>query len=457
MTDFVCKSPADGTQVFAGVHANRSEIVSTLTHAIQAQKIWANRPLRDRVEMLGMALNHLQQQKQEIGEEITRQMGRPIRFSPKEVDGLVERGQTMLDLASQALADISLPEKQGFERFIRKTPVGVVAVLAPWNYPFLTSVNVIIPALAAGNSVILKHASQTPLAATRWQEAFNAAGVPDGVFRHLFLSHDGTAELLGSGKVNYTAFTGSVAGGHAIVQALSGGFASAGLELGGKDPAYVRQDADLELAVTELVDGAFFNSGQSCCGVERIYVHEDIYDAFLKAFLTETGKLKLGDPMNPETTLGPMVSTKAANMVRDQIANALASGATAHFPLNDQRDSPYLPPQVLTDVTHKMDVMREESFGPVIGIMPVTDDEEAIALMNDSAYGLTASIWSKDAESAQLIGDQLETGTVFLNRCDYLDPSLAWTGVKDSGRGCTLSVMGYDSLTRPKSFHLKIG
>ncbi|MGC6471692.1 MAG: aldehyde dehydrogenase family protein [Parvibaculales bacterium] len=457
MTDFICRSPADGSQVFAGFHAAMSEIDTTIERAAQAQKTWKTRPLTQRIEMLHRALVHLQEQKMDIGAEITRQMGRPIRFSPKEVDGLVERGQTMLHLAPQALADIQLPEKQGFERFIRKTPVGVVAVLAPWNYPFLTSVNVIIPALAAGNSVILKHASQTPLAATRWQEAFAAAGLPDGVFQHLFLSHDGTAELLASGRIDHTAFTGSVGGGHAVVNALSGGFAGAGLELGGKDPAYVRQDADLDLAVTELVDGAFFNSGQSCCGVERIYVHTAVYDTFVDAFIAEAEKLQLGDPMDPETTLGPMVSAKAADMVRDQIAEAVTNGARAHLSVDDKRGSPYLPPQVLTDVTHDMGVMREESFGPVVGIMPVKDDDEAITLMNDSAYGLTASIWSKDVQGAKQIGDRLDTGTVFLNRCDYLDPMLAWTGVKDSGHGCTLSAMGFDSLTRPKSFHLKTG
>lgn len=455
MADFICRSPTDGSQVFAGVHACETEINSTVEKASEAQKSWAAYSLDQRIELLQRALDYLQQHKQDIGIEITRQMGRPIRFSPNEVDGLVHRGQTMLEFAPQALADITLPKIEGFQRFIRKTPIGVVAVLAPWNYPFLTSVNVIIPALAAGNSVILKHASQTPLAATRWQDAFEASGLPEGVFQHLFLSHDGTAKLLGSGKINYTAFTGSVAGGHAVVQALADSFANAGLELGGKDPAYVRHDADLDHAVTELVDGAFFNSGQSCCGIERIYVSETIFETFVTAFVEEAQKLKLGNPMDPETTLGPMVSAKAANIVRDQVADALAQGAKAHLPINDQRGSPYLSPQVLTDVTHEMDIMREESFGPVIGILPVKNDEAAVRLMNDSTYGLTASIWSEDVEAAQSLGDKLEAGTVFLNRCDYLDPLLAWTGVKDSGRGCTLSMMGYDSLTRPKSFHLK--
>jgi acyl-CoA reductase-like NAD-dependent aldehyde dehydrogenase len=318
----------------------------------------------------------------------------------------------------------------------------------------------VIPALMAGNAVILKHAQQTPLCAERYAEAFRAAGLPDGVFRFLHLTHEQVARVIADPRVAHVAFTGSVEGGHAVQQAAARRFLAPGLELGGKDPAYVRADAPLDYAVENTVDGAFFNSGQSCCGVERIYVHESLFDRFVEGFVALTRQYRLGDPLDPETTLGPMVRTSAADEVRRQIAAAVARGAQAwidpaEFPA-DRPGTPYLAPQVLTGVDHRMAVMTEETFGPVIGIMPVRDDAEALRLMNDSRYGLTASIWTADADAAVRLGDRLETGTVFLNRCDYLDPALAWTGVKDSGRGATLSRVGYEGLTRPKSFHLKL-
>jgi acyl-CoA reductase-like NAD-dependent aldehyde dehydrogenase len=365
-----------------------------------------------------------------------------------------------VNLAPKALADIIPEDRQdGFKRFVRREPLGVVAVIAPWNYPYLTSVNAIVPALLAGNVVVLKHSHQTPLVADRYAEGFKAAGLPEGVFQHLDISHEDAEKLMADPRVDYVNFTGSVKGGHAVQKAISGKFIVAGLELGGKDPAYVRADADVHNAVENLVDGAFFNSGQCCCGIERIYVHEKVYKEFVDGFVDLTLKYKLGNPTEPDTSLGPMVRTAAADFVRGQIAEAVKKGAK---PLIDEKKfpaskpgTPYLAPQVLVDVDHSMAVMTEESFGPVVGIMKVKSDEEALNLMNDSPYGLTASIWTKDAAAAEKLGEDLETGTVFLNRCDYLDPGLPWTGVKDTGRGASLSVVGFEHLTRPKSFHLK--
>jgi acyl-CoA reductase-like NAD-dependent aldehyde dehydrogenase len=336
----------------------------------------------------------------------------------------------------------------------------VVLVLAPWNYPWLASVNAIVPALLAGNSVILKIAPQTPLVAERYAEAFAAAGLPAGVFQFLHIDHEQVAEVIKDARVNFVAFTGSVAGGHAVQRAASERFISTGLELGGKDPAYVRPDAQLEATLENLVDGAMFNAGQSCCAIERIYVHEDVYDKFIEGFVELTKQYKLGNPLDPTVTLGPMVRTDAADRVREHIHDALQRGAQALiaptlFPKN-QKGTPYLAPQVLVNMDHNMLVMTEETFGPVVGIMSVKDDEEAIQLMNDSRYGLTASIWTTDVDAALRIGDRIETGTWLMNRCDYLDPALAWTGVKDSGRGCTLSQLGFDAFTRPKSFHLRL-
>jgi acyl-CoA reductase-like NAD-dependent aldehyde dehydrogenase len=348
----------------------------------------------------------------------------------------------------------------GFRRFIRREPLGVVFVVAPWNYPYLTAVNAVVPALLAGNAVILKHSEQTPLCAERFAEAFAAADLPRGVFQALHLDHAAVAGMIGSPEVDFVAFTGSVEGGHAVQRAAADRFIGAGLELGGKDPAYVRADAPFAHTVESLVDGAFFNAGQSCCGIERIYVQRPLHDRFVEAYVAQVKAYRLGDPRDPATTLGPLARARAADFVRAQTEEAIAMGARA---LVDARGfdahapgTAYLAPQVLVDVHHGMRAMSEESFGPVVAIMPVADDAEAAVRMNDSRYGLTASIWTADEEAALAIGDEIETGTWFMNRCDYLDPALAWTGVKDSGRGVTLSRLGYEALTRPKSFHLKL-
>jgi acyl-CoA reductase-like NAD-dependent aldehyde dehydrogenase len=365
----------------------------------------------------------------------------------------------MVEIAEQALKPVMASNpKEGFRRYVKREPLGVVMVVAPWNYPYLTAVNTIVPALMAGSTVILKHAAQTLLAGERFARAFETAGLPRGVFQNVVLNHAQTERLLGSGRIDHVNFTGSVAGGRAIEKAAAGTFMTLGLELGGKDPAYVLPDAKLDHAIANLVDGAFYNSGQCCCGIERVYVHEAIYDDFVEGFVAETKNYIVGNPLEHSTTMGPMAQARFADLIREQKAEALRKGATAHVGMaveGDRPGSPYLAPEVLTGVDHQMSVMREESFGPIVGIMKVRDDEEAIALMNDSPYGLTASIWTGDTDHAESIGDRVETGTVFMNRCDYLDPALVWTGVKDTGKGAALSAIGYDNLTRPKSFHLR--
>ncbi len=453
---FQCRSPIDGHTVYSETYHSDEVIDETVERACLGQVVWQKTNLDDRLKKLQVATDYLFDHREEIGLEITNQMGRPIRYSAGEIVGVKERSERMLGLAKPALADIRPETVAGFDRKIERIPLGVVAVLAPWNYPFLTSVNAIIPALAAGNAVILKHSEQTPLVALRYRQAFEAAGLPVGAFQHLFLSHDGAAKLVASPGVDYVAFTGSVAGGRAVTNAVSDKFVGVGLELGGKDPAYVRADADIDAAAVSLADGAFFNSGQSCCGIERIYVARRWFDSFVAGVVSEAKKLVVGDPRLPETTLGPLASAKGADAVRQHIQDATEQGAVAHLPVDDNWGSTYLAPQVLTNVSHDMDVMMKETFGPVVGIMAVDDDQQAIDLMNDSEYGLTASIWTQGIAAAQSIGAQLQTGTVFLNRCDYLDPSLAWTGVKNSGRGCTLSLIGYEQLTRPKSYHFKL-
>jgi acyl-CoA reductase-like NAD-dependent aldehyde dehydrogenase len=454
-------SPIDGMIYAERELATSEQIATALAQAVQAQHDWRRTPLAGRVSVCRRLNDWLQERAEEIGQELTWQIGRPIAYSPFEIQrGFNERVNYMCNIAERSLADITIEPKENFQRFIRREPLGVVLVLAPWNYPWLASVNAIVPALLAGNSVILKIAPQTPLVAERYAEAFAAAGLPAGVFQFLHIDHEQVAEVIKDARVNFVAFTGSVAGGHAVQRAASERFISTGLELGGKDPAYVRPDAQLEATLENLVDGAMFNAGQSCCAIERIYVHEDVYDKFIEGFVELTKQYKLGNPLDPTVTLGPMVRTDAADRVREHIHDALQRGAQALiaptlFPKN-QKGTPYLAPQVLVNMDHNMLVMTEETFGPVVGIMSVKDDEEAIQLMNDSRYGLTASIWTTDVDAALRIGDRIETGTWLMNRCDYLDPALAWTGVKDSGRGCTLSQLGFDAFTRPKSFHLRL-
>lgn len=458
MTEIVCISPIDGREVARRTTAAPSVVDAALSAARFAQKEWARVPLAERQAKLTAFVDAMLKMNQDVVPEIALQMGRPVKWGG-EFRPFEERARHMISIAPEALAPIIPTKKDGLTRYIEKTPAGVVLVVAPWNYPYLTAVNSVVPALLAGNAVILKHAAQTILVGERFAEAMKAADLPHGLFSNLVLSHDDTARILSSGAVNHCNFTGSVAGGRAIERAAAGTFTTLGLELGGKDPAYVRADAKLDHAVENLVDGAFFNSGQCCCGIERIYVHESLYDRFVEGFVALTKTYKLGNPLDETTTLGPMATAKGADIVRAQVREAVMKGARAHidpalFSI-DRGSGTYVMPQVLTDVDHSMTVMREENFGPVVGIMKVKSDAEAVKLMNDSPYGLTAAIWTQDEGKAAALGREIETGTVFMNRCDYLDPALAWTGVKDTGRGVSLSEIGFDMLTRAKSYHLR--
>ncbi|HEU4350639.1 MAG TPA: aldehyde dehydrogenase family protein [Burkholderiales bacterium] len=450
-------SPVDGSVYVERRLATGKQVESALEKALTAQRAWKQVPVAERAAICGRMAEWCVERAGELATELSWQMGRPVAQSPGELKrGFHERVQYMCSVAEETLFDISIPEKAGFRRFIRREPLGVVLVVAPWNYPWLTSVNAVVPALLAGNSVILKMAAQTPLVAERYAEGFKAARLPEGVFQFLHLDHSQIAHVIADARVAFVAFTGSVSGGHAVQRAAAKRLIGTGLELGGKDPGYVRADADLAFAVENLVDGSFFNSGQSCCGIERIYVDKQVFKPFVEGFVQLTRQYRLGNPLEQETNLGPLVRTQAADNVRAQVRQAVRKGARPLLKMKDRPGTPYLPPEVLVNVDHGMAVMTEETFGPVVGIQPVKGDEEAIALMNDSRYGLTASIWTKDAEAAVRVGERVDTGTWFMNRCDYLDPALAWTGVKDSGRGCTLSRLGLEAFTRPKSFHLRL-
>ena len=392
----------------------------------------------------------------EVVVELAHMMGRPIRYGG-EFGGVDERATYMADIAERALAPLVVEDSGAFERRILREPHGVVLIVSPWNYPYLTAINTVAPALIAGNAVLLKGATQTLLAGERLARAFHEVGVPEAVFQNVFLDHDTTSQLIAKKCFGYVNFTGSVGGGTSMEVAAAGTFTGVGLELGGKDPGYVMEDANVEAAAETLIDGAMFNSGQCCCGIERIYVHESVFEPFIDKAVAIVEGYVLGNPLEASTTLGPMANIRFAREVRAQTAEAIAAGAHALIesrPFADDGGT-YLAPQILTNVDHNMRVMRDESFGPVVGVMPVSGDEEAIALMNDSEFGLTASLWTPDAERAARIGARVETGTVFMNRADYLDPGLCWTGCKNTGRGGALSEIGFHNLTRPKSYHLK--
>ena len=450
-------SPVDGSLYAERPLAGSVDIEAAVIRAQMARRAWAETTLPERQKIVSHMVDALLLMNDEIVPELAWQMGRPVRYGG-EKRGVEERARYMIDLAPQALAPLQMAPREGFTRYITREALGIVLVVAPWNYPFLTAINSIVPALVAGNAVMLKHASQTLLAGERFALAAEQAGLPAGLFQNLVMGHADTEALIGSGQIDHINFTGSVEGGRRIEKAAAGTFATLGLELGGKDPAYVRPDADIDNAVESLVDGSFFNSGQSCCGVERIYVHGDVYDRFVAGFLENAAGWALGNPLDADTMVGPMARGSFADHVRQQTEEAVRGGATARLGSKHKLDvpgSPYLAPEVLTGVNHQMSVMREESFGPVVGIMKVADDAEAVTLMNDSPYGLTASIWTADLDAAARLGAQVETGTVFANRCDYLDPALVWTGVKDTGKGGSLSEIGYANLTQPKSYHLK--
>ena len=452
-------SPIDNSIFVERPYATSSEIENTLHLSDQTKLKWKNTSLQERKKLVFKFVEDFLSNHKEIEEELCRQMGRPLSQCAGEMRGFEERAKYMIDNADKALQKVVSKNDSEFDNFIKKDPLGTIFVIAPWNYPYNTSVNSIVPSLLAGNCVILKHSSQTPLCAEQLLKASEKAGLPKNVFQILHLDHSSTSKVIADSRIDHVLFTGSVSGGIEVKKAIGTRFIGAGLELGGKDPAYVRSDCNFDHAVENLVDGSYYNSGQSCCGIERIYVDEKIFDNFVDAFKAQTEKYILDNPLDNSTNLGPVVKLSAANNIRDQVSKALNNGAKniideSKFKI-DNSDNCYVSPSALINVDHSMEFMMEETFGPTVGIMKVKNEDEAEQLMNDSPYGLTASIWTSDKNFATLFGNKIQTGTFFMNRCDYLDPGLAWTGVKDTGMGVTLSVLGFDHLTRAKSYHLR--
>ncbi|PPR46807.1 MAG: Aldehyde dehydrogenase [Alphaproteobacteria bacterium MarineAlpha5_Bin9] len=452
-------SPIDNSVYVERQYASDNEINLSLDNSKKALISWKNKPLEERKKLVSLFVDNFLQNSKEIEEELCKQMGRPISQCNGEMKGFEERARYMIDKSEEALKKIISKKNKEFDNFIMKEPLGTIFVIAPWNYPYNTSVNSIIPSLLAGNCVILKHSSQTPLCAEQLYKAAIKSEIPENVFQFLHLSHKSTAKIISDNRIDHVLFTGSVSGGKEVKKAIGNRFINAGLELGGKDPAYVRKDCNLKHAIENLADGSFYNSGQSCCGIERIYVDKEVYEDFVAGIKNFTEKYILDDPLKVSTNLGPVVRISAAESIRNQIKEAIANGAQDIINKNNfkisKEDNCYVSPSVLINVNHNMNFMMEETFGPTVGIMKVENESEAEKLMNDSPYGLTACIWTSDDDFAKSFGKKINTGTFFMNRCDYLDPGLAWTGVKDTGIGVTLSVLGFDHVTRAKSYHYR--
>ena len=452
-------TPIDNSVYLERPLSTQNEIDDVIENSKKSFQSWKSTSIDDRIKIINKFIDNLIALKPEISKEICWQIGRPISQCGNELRGFEERSRHMVEIAKESLRDIPATKNDEFDNYIYKSPLGVIFVMAPWNYPIITATNTIVPALLAGNTIVIKHSSQTPRCAELISQAFENTGLPEGVFQFVHTDHQACEKIIADPRIAHVVFTGSVRGGQEVKKYIGTRFINVGLELGGKDPAYVRSDADLNHAIENLVDGAMFNSGQSCCGIERIYVDQSIYEDFIDGFKTITEQYKLGDPSQEDTNLGPVVRLSAANFIRSQISEAEKQGAKrlideSKFSIAKD-DNCYIAPQVMIDVDHSMRFMMEETFGPAVGIMPVKDHHEAKQLMNDSPYGLTASIWTKDLDFAKEFGRDIETGTFFMNRCDYLDPALAWTGVKDTGVGCSLSVLAFDQFTRPQSFHMR--
>ena len=452
-------TPIDNSVYIQRPLSSDNEINDILDKSKRSFISWKNTSIDDRIIIINKFIDNLLNLNTEVSKEICWQIGRPITQCGNELRGFEERSRHMVEIAKESLQNIPARKNDEFDNYIYKSPLGVIFVMAPWNYPIITATNTIVPALLAGNTLLLKHSSQTPMCAELLSKAFENTGLPEGVFQFVHTNHEACEKIISDPRISHVVFTGSVRGGQEIKKYIGTRFINVGLELGGKDPAYVRSDADVNHAVENLVDGALFNSGQSCCGIERIYVDQSIYNKFIEGFKSITENYKLGDPSKDDTNLGPVVRQSAAQFIRKQISEAEKQGAKrlideSKFPISNENNC-YVAPQVMIDVDHSMRFMMEETFGPAVGIMPVKDHEEARKLMNDSPYGLTASIWTKDLVFAKDFGKQIETGTFFMNRCDYLDPALAWTGVKDTGVGCSLSTLAFDQFTRPQSFHMR--
>jgi acyl-CoA reductase-like NAD-dependent aldehyde dehydrogenase len=422
-----------------------------------AQPRWAATPIGKRVAVMRAFRDHLIARQETLAHTLTQEVGKPIRQSRNELNGLTKRLDFFITEASRALRDekVYADAEQKLEERITHEPLGVIANISAWNYPYFVGSNVFVPALLAGNAVLYKPSEFATLTGGHIAAGLHEAGVPADVFVAVTGSK-GTGAALLRQPIDGVFFTGSYATG-ARIGALAGRkMIKVQLELGGKDPVYVCEDVDVKMAAASIADGTFYNTGQSCCSVERIYVHETIHDAFVAAFLAEVKSYKIGDPMDEATYLGPLTRRSQLEVLRRQVADAKRKGAKVLLGGNAiKRKGNWFAPTVLIDVDHRMVLMQEESFGPIIGIQKARDDAEAVALMNDTPYGLTAGVYTREEKRARRILRRVNAGSAYWNCCDRVSPRLPWSGVGHSGIGLTLSTYGIQTFTRPKAWHLR--
>ncbi len=450
-------NPADGTLIRELAEDDAQAVAAKYARARAARSQWASRPLDDRLAVIRKFKEQVESRKDALARTLTQETGKPITQSRNELNALAGRIDFFLDKTQAALAPESVLEDAPGKLAERIThePLGVVANISAWNYPYFAGSNVFVPALLAGNAVLYKPSEFATLTGLAIGEMLHAAGVPADVFSVLIGSGD-TGKLLVDQPVDGVFFTGSFATGARIAAACTPRMLKLQLELGGKDPTYVCEDADVKTAAESLADGAMYNAGQSCCSVERLYVHEQIHERFVAAFVATVKGFKRGDPMDETTYLGPLARAPQLAALERQVADAIAKGAallTGGRRVAQQGN--WFEATVLSGVNHSMELMREESFGPMIGIQKVAGDEEALRLMNDTAYGLTAGVYTPDEARARRILAQIRSGSVYWNCCDRVSPRLPWSGVGHSGVGVTLSTYGIQAMTRPKAWHLR--
>ncbi len=454
-------NPADGAVLADLPVDDAGSVAAKFSRAVAAQKEWASRPLEDRIAIMRKFRATVQYRLEDLASIMTSETGKPISQSRNELNGLLPRIDFFLDNVEATIDDevVLLDDDAGMEEVISHEPLGVVANISAWNYPYFVGSNVFVPALLTGNAVLYKPSEFAALTGQEIAGMLWGAGVPEDVFALVIGGGEVGAALLEQ-PLDGVFFTGSYATGRRIAQAVAGSMMRVQLELGGKDPVYVCDDVDVTVAAESLADGAFYNDGQSCCSVERIYVHAKVYDQFVDHFVKTVDGFVAGDPIDDATYLGPLTRAAQLEVLDAQVADAVAKGATVRT--GGRRDTAagrasgvWFEPTVLTEVSHDMAVMRDESFGPIIGIQRVADDDEALALMNDTEFGLTAGVFAVDEMRATEILRDVKAGTAYWNCCDRVSPRLPWSGRGHSGLGSTLSTYGILTFMQPKAWHLR--
>ncbi|MEP6738812.1 MAG: aldehyde dehydrogenase family protein [Caldimonas sp.] len=455
MSTLTVTNPKDGSPLAEVPADDAASVAAKAARARRAQPAWAAVPLAERKATIARFRAGLVAELETLATTLTQEVGKPLAQSRNELNGLLGRIDFFLEHAGETTASETVYTDATTTERIDHDPLGVIANISAWNYPYFVGGNVFVPALLTGNAVLYKPSEFATLTGLHIARLLHAAGVPEDVFVVLVGAGEVGAALLAQ-KVDGVFFTGSVATGAKIAAVMGSRMVRLQLELGGKDPTYVADDADPKLAAESLADGAMYNTGQSCCSVERIYVHERIHDAFVEHFLAAVAAFKIGDPLVDGTYIGPLTRAPQLAVLEDQVADSLARGAQLRAGgKRIAQAGNWFEPTVFTGVNHTMTLMRDESFGPIIGIQKVADDDEALALMNDTRYGLTAGMYTRDGARAEKLLSRVNAGSVYWNCCDRVSPRLPWSGHGDSGMGVTLSTYGIEAFTRPRAWHLR--